>query len=656
MIGTLLRDDKNNIITPVSSYQPPEAVKNLTLKMKQDYEVGHRIQNQTFREFNDMSLLQRMDVDQKAFNSYVLPQTSDPNEQWRWNGVRPITRNKVISIAAHLVAAMLYPNVFAQNDRDEEDRQAANVMRMMIEWNIKNSDYETSFLYVVIAALVNPVAYFHADFSETLQKVKQRQLDGSITLKEEVDEVMSGFHAHVVPADEILIANAYQFHLQKQRFIWRRRYIDFDEAKAKYGGHSNFEFVRPGIKAIFNEEDGTFYDQHDDELETLTEEATYYNRLEDVEITFVNGIYMGDDNVDANSIKHRDNKNRPKYPYAKVGFEPIDEKRFFFYKSQVAKMADDQELYDRMYQMIMDGTFLEIMPSLIISGGENIDTNVIFPGAVTNMPVGTTVNPITGRNLAAGITALKTLVEPSIDESSQSPTRAGQQTPGSQTAFEIARLEQNARTQLGIFGRMMMQMIKDFGGLMIDIILHNQSVGQVEEVLGGTHRMKFRTFLLPDQVKGGKKVTKKIQFDASLMSMRLSTEDKEEKLKESFKVFKEQGGEDAEKEIYKVNPRLFSRLKFLIVIEADQLLPKNEMFEKATKLEAYQLGRDNQFIDQEAWTREFLIEPLARGESDKFMRKEPLPVEAMGAGGRTPTPVATRTAKKEVMTNLFGSQ
>ena len=102
MIGDLLLDKNKNPIAPVSDYQPPEPVTDLTSLIMRDYGIGIRIQRQTFAEFNDMSLLDRMDKDQKAFNSYVLPPSDDPDESWRWNGVRPVTRNKVMSIAAIL--------------------------------------------------------------------------------------------------------------------------------------------------------------------------------------------------------------------------------------------------------------------------------------------------------------------------------------------------------------------------------------------------------------------------------------------------------------------------------------------------------------------------------------------------------------------------
>ena len=624
MLGVILRDKQNEIIAPVSQFQPPEDVRNFTLAVIEDYAVGWGIMNRTFAEFNDMSLLLRMDKDQKVFNSYVMPLSDDPDDSWRWNGVRPITRNKVISMAAHMVASTIFPGVFAQNEADEEDKTAEKIMRYLVEWNIRNSDYELTFLYSVIAALVNPAAYLESSFNKTLQTIKARQANGEITTEEIVDEIISGFEANIVPADEIFIANPYEFKIQKQRFLIRKRFIDYDTAKQLFGKHENFQYVNLGIRPLFDPETAQFYDQRDEELMTLVEWEIYYNRLEDTEVSFLNGIYMGDKNVLSNPIKHRDNRNRPKYPYAKFGFEPIDEKRFFFYKSLVAKMADDQDLVDEMWRLTIDGTFLELFPPLATTGGEKLDSAVIFPGKVTNFGKETTTTEIgKGRNLVAGVSALRE-IENSMNQSSQAEIREGQLSRGDKTAFEIRRAEINASiVQFGVFGRMMSQVIKDFGELMIDDIITHQTVAEVEEVLGGEMKMKFRTYLLPNQNEDGKEISRKIIFDKELIGKKRN---KEERLMASFKIIKEQGGIESDQRIYRVNPTLFAKLKFQIFIEPDVFPAKSAGEQKLEKLAAYDKMMTDPNANQRAIARDFLYEPFAPGNSEKYMlEKEEMP-------------------------------
>jgi len=635
MIGEIILNPQTgkpdeNLYT-ISQYQPTKEVADFTLQIKKDYGVGYEIQHKRFSEFNDKSLLERMDADQKAFNVYVQPRSENPDEDWRWPGVRPLTRNKLISMAAHLIAVVLYPNVYAQNKYDQEDRDVANIMRWQIEWEIRNSDYEIMMLHAVIAALVNPVAYINVEFVEALQKIKERNERGEITVREVVDSIFSGMQFNNVPADEILISNAYQYYLQRQRFLIRRRFIDYDEATSLYGDHENFQYLQPGIRALYNEEEGVFYDQYDDTLTSLCEEVIYYNRTEDVEVPFVNGIYFGDTDVAANPIKHRTADNYPKYPYVKFGFEPIDEKRFYFYKSAAFKLAPDQELGDEMWRMVMDGTFLEIMPPIGVIGGEKIDTNVMFPGGVTSFGEGTEIKQIKPpSNLTAGYNALR-LLEESMERGSQSKIREGIPEKGGQTAFEIARLEQNARIQLGLFGKMLGQAVVDLGELLIDNILRHRTVQEVSEVLGGETKLKYQTFILPEQTEKGRKVTRKLIFDENLIGKRMTPE---EKLKESYKILKEEGGLEGNTLLYKINPEAFRNYKFKLMVNPDYLLPMSREFEKALNLEAYDRLLGNPYVDQEAITQDLLLEAVVPGQSQKYIKKQTgqTPVEQLIKG------------------------
>lgn len=605
MIGEL--PQKNRV---ESLYQPPLEVRELTQRIKKDYQIGYDLLRRPFREFNNKSLLTRMDLDQKAFNSYVEPQSSNPDESWRYNGVRPLTRNKIISIAAHVTASLIYPNVFAQDSDSKEDRLAAEVMRDLIEWNIRNSDYETTFLFGVVSALTNPAVVLEQGFYQAVQDVKFKTENG-YDIQSLIDDVFSGFQTHVVPLDEFLIGNAYEYELQRQRFVIRRRFISYEEAAALYSNHENFKFVKPGVKTIYDDSSDTFYDLYDDELEdTLVEEATYYNRTEDVEIPFVNGIYHGEENTEGNPMRHRDYLNRPKYPFAKSGYEPIDEKRFFYYKSAVFKLANEQDLLDRMWRMTMDGTFLQMMPPVAIMGDEIVNSSVVFPGMTSGFSKDTKINPIQIGNASAGFNAIQA-VEQSADESSQDPIRQGVSAAGSQTAYEISKLDQNARIQLGLFGKMIGTLVRDVGYLMIDDIIHHQTVGHMNET-GGEGSLEYQTFLLPNQTIQGREVTKSIIFTDEYLA-------KEPTLEDSFKILKEQGGPDSETKIYKVNPLRFAKLKFQLFVDPDVLLPKNEAFEKAMNLEAYDRMIRDPYTNKRAVSQDFLVETFAKGKSDRYL-------------------------------------
>ena len=277
MLGTITTDKKGkpklDATTRVSSFQPTQEVADFTNLLKKDYQIGEQIQSTPYEEFNDFTFLDRMSEDQKAWNSYSPKESGEPDEAWRWLGVRPIVRQKILGIASHVIAAMSKPSVFAQNDLDEEDKEAERVMGTMLEYNIRNSEYPLSFLFGVLDAMINPVAYFDLSYNNAHQSIKVKGEDGYKRTKV-IDEELSGFQIGVTPPDEILITNVNEFNLQKQRAIMRRKIVDYDYLEAKYSDHENFQYVTPGVKSFYDPGGKLFYDQDDDNYATMGEEVT----------------------------------------------------------------------------------------------------------------------------------------------------------------------------------------------------------------------------------------------------------------------------------------------------------------------------------------------------------------------------------------------
>lgn len=652
MIGDVALDEKGEIINTLSEFQPESDVVELTKNAKKDFNTGTMVMERSYREFNNRNVYQEIDYGQLRFNSYVEERLGDPDESWRHDGVRPITRNKLLSIAAHSTAVLLFPNAFAQNEEDEEDQDAAEIMRSVIKWNIVNSDYASSVLYAVIAALANPVSYLELSTDEAKQK-RRSMINGDISVTSVIDDVLSGMQHNNIPAEEVLIATAYQRHIQKQRFLWRVKRVSYDDAYGLFGDHKNFGFVKPGIRVFLQEDSGMFYEQADDELPDTVQIAYYKNRREDMEVPYVGGIYMGHENVEANMMRHRDNNDLAKYNLVKFGYSPIDEGRFYFYKSAANSIGPDQDAVDVAWRLAIDGSLLDGMPPLAVMGDEIIDSSMVGPGLVTNLEKETKVeNLLPNRNTGALWNAVHE-TERSITEGTQDDVRAGITGSGSRTAFEIDRIERNARINLGPFGKFIGEAIRDYGYLIVDDILNHQTVGQFEEVLAGNPRLKFRTFLLAPEVENGRMMSKKIIFTDELIGIPLSDE---EVTMRGLKMLNKVGGLKGTEKIYLVNPHKFRRLRFLLTIDVDNLLPENEAFMKAIKLEAYDRMIENPFVDQEAVTRDFLVNVFAKGETDKYMKRsmDGVPAEEIIRNRKTRTsPIVAQATGSSALTGLL---
>ncbi len=659
MVGTTIAfEKKNGILVPVnaavSSYQPPQGVGELTRNVKTDYQTGLDILSKPFLEFDEKSVIDEMNVNQRAFLLHSDIEFTRDDEKWRWDRVRPVVRNKVLSMAAHLTAQILVPNVFAQNPDDMEDKQMGEIMRLLLEWNVRNSDYDITFLYGVIAGLVNPAAYFGVDYIEATQTIKEK-VKGKYQLKEVVDEFMSGLKVTNVPLDEVFITNPYEYHLQKQRAIGRRKFPEYSELKKIYGNHPNWKYVQPGIKTVFNEEDNTFYDQRDENLNTLAEHFVYYNREEDLEVPFVNGIYMGEDTenpVEGNPIRHRDQNNKPLYNLVKFGAEPIDEKKFYFFKSIASKLMNDYDLANRTWRIAVDTATLRMKPPVGVAGESKLTTDIYYPGSIANVSKDTQFTQLPVGDENAGYNLI-TLADNQMSESSQDPFRQGLSKDLPNTAFQQAQLTQNARIQLGLIGKMILGAVKELGSLMLDDIMHHQTVAEVNEL--AADKLQFKNFLFPNQIEEGRQITKEIRFDGSLMRMK---EDELEKVE--AELLEEEGGLEGSRRIYKVNPRMFRRMKYMIYIDADALLPTNEAFEQAMKLDAYAKAITNPLIasDMDAMTnvtRDLLLGAMkvTRGKEEKYLpRQKPQMLPQMSQPTNSISAQARESQEKSSLSEL----
>jgi len=104
--------DKNgNTTDEVSLYTETENEQKVSSLILKDFILGTVNMYTPRVEFNDLSLINRDQYDQMSFNTYQ-PNNGEawegnPQAAWRSRAIRPIVRNKCISIAAHATARLI---------------------------------------------------------------------------------------------------------------------------------------------------------------------------------------------------------------------------------------------------------------------------------------------------------------------------------------------------------------------------------------------------------------------------------------------------------------------------------------------------------------------------------------------------------------------
>ncbi len=630
-------DKKGNPTDEVSLYSPTEPERDVIALIRKHFTYGAITMSTPRVEFNDLSVGLRDQYDQMAWNTYQ-PNNGEALEGdalngWRSRAIRPVVRNKAVSIAAHATARLIFPKVFAYDESSQTQRDAAQVMESLMEWAGEESNYAYTALSRVITALYSPASIGYTEYAEVMRMVKTEKDDQGNWIEKRVrDLAYPCFQDQTVPVDQLYIENFFEPDIQKQGWlIWRKVY-SFSLAQGKYNTdeYPNFKYVKPGVQLIYDDANKSFYNVYDPNMRMEdVEEITYWNRLLDLKIILVNGVMLtACDNPNPRLDKL--------YPFDKFGYELINN-RCFYYKSLAFKLMHDSEILNTLYQMVIDGTYLSIFRPMVNVGGEMIASDVIVPGAVTTLsdPNADLRAINLNSDLNSGFKALET-VQDSINDSSQDQVQQGQQEKSGTTAYEISRLEQNANTVLGLFIQMIVKHVKDFGTLRKSDILQYMTVPDVIDITDNAE-LVYKTFLLTDKSTNGKTKGKRIQFSSTQKDE--MTDD--QYLKSSYDVLEEEQKEE-NMQIYKVNPSLFRDLTYMVTVSPDVLAPRSQDLERAYDLETYDKLIQNPMAAQDEALRLLLATNRRTSrDPDKFIMK-PQQGQATEAGapvlqpGQTP--------------------
>ena len=610
-------DEEGVIINEASVFQPTEREKVRMTEVREMFNVAQNVRTQSYEEFDNKDLLSILSQSEIAFNANKPAKSDNPDEAWRSDTKRPILRNKLISVATNVLANLLTPDVVAQNSDANDDKEASIVMSDLMDFKLEQLKYPRLMKKLLIASLYSPATYLTLDFVDTLREVKTVKEDGTWDIEKIEDDLFSGFQASVVPCEEIYPTNVYEPNLQKQIIIWRK-VITYNQAKMKYGEHKNWEFITAGIVNFFQTQSQGFFQHYDESQEDrLVELVTVFDPFADLELEFLQGIPMTDPDQ---PLRRKDKR----IPLVKTGYEPISE-RFYYYKSGADKLLDEDELLNNMWNMVMDGTFLSVVPPTAVIGDEEIDSSVMIPGGVTILSnadsdiknIGPDANLLAGLNMVAEL-------ERSLSESSTSSQSAGIAEKGVETAHEVETLQQNARRNLGLFSSQIAEVVEDFGNMLLPLILQHEVIGLASKQLSDSGEVAFASILVRDREINGKIRSRRIDFVNEVPQ-----KGKEEKFELSLLEEEDKLGIS----VAKVNPALFRDLKYKVKVNADPLEGKTDAVKKALGLQAYDRAIANPFADQEALLRDFVLEPIKPGESDKYIKKAPVQPEEQPEGG-----------------------
>lgn len=620
----------------LSGYAPDEVTRKCINEFLKDFRNGWQTMHLPRPEFNDLSLYQRHIVDMLAFNTYQEndgnPMMEDRLGGWKSNAMRPVVRNKAISISAHRTARQLVPKIFAYNEENNAQEDSAKVMGYLVDWAREQAAYPFMALYRDIAAIYSPISWGYSEYTQVYRNVKDgKNKDGTWKYKQEIDDDESGFKHVPIATDQVYFPNFFERDPQKQDFIILRRVISHDKAKAKYGYIPDFAYVKPGIVVVMDDANASFYNVYDPHMRGEdVEEVIRWRKSTDSKEVMVNGILLSEP-YEANPRQDH------QYPFDCFYYLPINE-RCIAGKSLVFALQSDATIVNEFYQLILDGTKLNTYPPTVTTGSDKVGVDVYVPGlnlAFAEKDVAfTPIKSVTDQSLA---TAMNTLakVESSVAESSQDPVQQGQTPASESTAYEISRIEQNAATVLGLSLKFMAQShVIPYGKLLLSDVLQYMTMPDAEKITADGS-LVYKAFFAKEPGASGK--TNKIQFASDMPDT--MTED--QKLEMSYALLMQQGGMKSNISLWKVNPVLFRNHKYVFTVDNDVLNPRSADLTRAFDLETYDRAIASPVADQTKIFTDLLMQtnPKTARDPKAYVTQTPPPAPPNPMGipaGSTP--------------------
>jgi hypothetical protein len=630
----------------VSFYNPTDEEKQCRIEILNDFRLGWQTMHLPRPELNDYSLYQRHIVDMLSFNSYQEndgnPMMEDRLGGWRSKAMRPLQRNKAISIAAHMTARQLVPKIFAYNDEDEEQEDSAKVMSYLVDWAREQAEYPYKALYRTIAALYSPISWGYTEYVQTYRKVKDVKVNGKWTYKQVLDESDSGHQHMPVATDQVFFPNFYERDPQRQDFIIYRSVISYNRFQAEYpvAQFPNAVHVKPGVVIVMDDANSGFYQVYDPHMrQHEVEKVIRWRKSTDSKDVLVNGVLMTEAYAENKRIDHQ-------YPWDCFYYLPINE-RCIAGKSLVFALGPESNLLNTQYQMINDANFLNLFPPTVTSGSDKAGVDVMVPGlnlAFADKDVQiSTLRTANDQTIQTAMNVMQN-VEKSLSESSQDPIQAGQQNQGpASTAYEISRIEQNAATVLGLTMKFMANMhVIPYGRLLLSDILQYETIMDASKIDNDKGSL-YKTFYVPEPGAAGKK--NKISFDSTMPDMMTP----DEKKAASWELLLARGSIKSDMTLWRVNPVLFREQKYIYTMDSDVLNPRSAELTRAFDLETYDRAINSPVANQEELYTDLLMgsNPKTARDPDKYVTKPP----AAPAGAQAVQPGALGDAAPGVPTN-----
>ncbi len=327
---------------------------------------------QTYVQFNDRTLFEFIDDNQKRMNAYVLPRSSQGKETWQSNFATQSYKNKTKALLASTSRNLPDMKFKAVNENDEFDHFAAEVTKKLVMHSYVQGNPQEELFFLAWSNVVNGTVLSYEGFEKqnfVKKRIKSYDVVTGAVEEEDVERVSEGEPVtYEIQPSNFLIKNFFIRDVQEQpAIIIEEYYAERERFDAVYGQFKNAQFVR-NIADIRKDETRTYF--HELWKETVGQEIgfmvlRYMNKYRDVYRIVVNGVEIYNGPMIWADIT-RKYQGKKSYPVAKTIFEPFANGDFFWGNSMVNSAMGYGDTLNTLFNSSLDKQYRKLVPPLLV--------------------------------------------------------------------------------------------------------------------------------------------------------------------------------------------------------------------------------------------------------------------------------------------------
>jgi len=439
------------------------------------YSTMRETMNQSYRYFNNRTMVQYIDDSTERFNGYLPPRTD--KYDWQSHVFSNATRNKTMALFAKIGLQAPDVKLLSTDTKNKISKRASSIIHDCYVQSKVKSNASMEYFNETLDCAVKGTVIAYEGYKVAERKIKEIKtydpLTGDVTFDVKTIKDYDDCYSEICNLPDFFIWNIYEPEVQNQsRIIWRKKMLK-DEFLHNFSKYPNVSKVKAGGEMTPEDETEFYKEEWGIDLKSDSVEVLYcYDRPKDEYLIIANGVLLQDTPFPW---------NHKKYPFGKTVFEKFDIS-FFYGKSLPDKMLADQDTLNTLYNMALDKTFLSIFPPILDSTINEVEDELLVPGR--RMPVEdiNSMKELQIKSVDNSHFNMLELVSKNIDLSSVSATQQGQSGSGS-TAREVVLAEENARILMGVFNFLLEDLVWQKAKLRIPNILQFYSQPNKVEIL-----------------------------------------------------------------------------------------------------------------------------------------------------------------------------